>query len=60
MAAAMETAPEGVHNYTTLEEVPSDIKKYWQQRNNIFSKYDQGIWMTDDGWFGVTPEPVAK
>jgi trimethylguanosine synthase len=34
--------------------------RYWNQRYKIFSKYDEGIWMTDDSWFGVTPEPVAK
>lgn len=33
---------------------------YWTQRHRIFSKYDEGIWLTDDAWFGVTPEPVAK
>lgn len=33
---------------------------YWAQRYQIFSKYDEGIWLTDDAWFGVTPEPVAK
>lgn len=33
---------------------------YWAQRHRIFSKYDDGVWLTDDAWFGVTPEPVAK
>jgi hypothetical protein len=33
---------------------------YWAQRYRIFSKYDDGVWLTDDAWFGVTPEPVAK
>jgi len=33
--------------------------RYWSQRHSIFSKYDEGIWMTDDAWFEVTPEPVA-
>jgi hypothetical protein len=33
---------------------------YWAQRYRIFSKYDEGVWLTDDAWFGVTPEPVAK
>ncbi|KZF22371.1 S-adenosyl-L-methionine-dependent methyltransferase [Xylona heveae TC161] len=51
--------PSGCHHYTSLDEVPWEIQKYWQQRYNIFSKYDEGIWMTDDAWFGVTPEPVA-
>ncbi|KXL49816.1 MAG: hypothetical protein FE78DRAFT_27921 [Acidomyces sp. 'richmondensis'] len=50
----------GVHHYSSAEDVPSQISKYWHQRYNLFSKYDDGIWMTDDAWFGVTPEPVAK
>lgn len=29
------------------------------QRYSIFSKYDDGIKLTDDAWFEVTPEPVA-
>ncbi|TKA75042.1 hypothetical protein B0A49_02189 [Cryomyces minteri] len=59
MAAGTEEPPESVHHYDYAEEVPSDIQKYWHQRYQIFSKYDHGIWMTDDAWFGVTPEPVA-
>jgi trimethylguanosine synthase len=47
------------HHYDSLAEVPWDIQKYWQQRHSIFSLYDEGIYMTDDAWFGVTPEPVA-
>ncbi|KAK1072302.1 putative diacylglycerol O-acyltransferase tgs1 [Friedmanniomyces endolithicus] len=58
MATAKEP-PEGVHHYDSAEEVPWEISKYWHQRHNIFSKYDDGIWMTHDAWFGVTPEPVA-
>jgi trimethylguanosine synthase len=62
--------------YKDKAEVPWDIQKldshlclclkiltlfsYYQQRHKIFSKYDEGVWMTDDSWFGVTPEPVAK
>jgi trimethylguanosine synthase len=34
--------------------------RYWQQRHTIFSYYDDGIYMTDDAWYGVTPEPVAN
>ncbi|KAK0829898.1 putative diacylglycerol O-acyltransferase tgs1 [Friedmanniomyces endolithicus] len=59
MATAKEP-PEGVHHYESAEDVPWEILKYWHQRHNIFSKYDEGIWMTHDAWFGVTPEPVAK
>jgi len=57
--AASKEPPEGVHHYDSAEEVPWEISKYWHQRHNIFSKYDEGIWMTHDAWFGVTPEPVA-
>ena len=35
------------------------LDRYYHQRFSIFSKYDEGIWMTEDAWFGVTPEPVA-
>ncbi|KAI9736890.1 MAG: hypothetical protein M1818_005941 [Claussenomyces sp. TS43310] len=47
------------HHYDGLAEVPWDIQKYFKQRYSIFSLYDEGIYMTDDAWFGVTPEPVA-
>jgi trimethylguanosine synthase len=33
--------------------------RYFHQRYNIFNFYDYDIRMTDDAWFGVTPEPVA-
>ncbi|KAI9834938.1 MAG: hypothetical protein M1819_002661 [Sarea resinae] len=55
-----EQIPDGCHHYTFVAEVPWDIQKYWHQRHRIFSNYDEGIWMTDDAWFGVTPEPVAN
>lgn len=57
---AAEEAPEGVHYYESAHDVPQDLVKYWHQRQKIFSKYDEGIWLTDDAWFGVTPEPIAK
>lgn len=37
----------------------TDLRRYWHQGYSIFSKYDEGIWMTDDAWFGVTHESVA-
>lgn len=37
----------------------ADLDRYYHQRHSIFSKYDEGIWMTEDAWFGVTPEPAA-
>ncbi|CAF9929284.1 hypothetical protein IMSHALPRED_007868 [Imshaugia aleurites] len=50
---------EGCQHYADLSEMPWDIQKYYHQRFSIFSKYDEGIWMTEDAWFGVTPEPIA-
>ncbi|KAG8532622.1 uncharacterized protein KY384_002499 [Bacidia gigantensis] len=47
-------------HYGDISEVPWDVQKYYEQRYSLFSKYDDGIWMTDDGWFGVTPEPIAN
>lgn len=58
MTSAVE-APEGVQHYHFVDEVPPEIAKYWHQRNQIFSKYDEGVWLTDEAWFGVTPEPIA-
>lgn len=36
------------------------MDRYWNQRYSLFSYYDEGIYLTDDAWFGVTPEPVAS
>ncbi|XVF23240.1 hypothetical protein REPUB_Repub13aG0019600 [Reevesia pubescens] len=35
------------------------IKKYWFQRYNLFSKYDEGIQMDEEGWYSVTPQQIA-
>ncbi|EGD93534.1 trimethylguanosine synthase [Trichophyton mentagrophytes] len=57
---ATEDAESVHYHYRTKAEVPWDIQNYWAQRYKIFSKYDEGVWLTDDAWFGVTPEPVAN
>ncbi|XP_062110587.1 uncharacterized protein LOC133822323 isoform X2 [Humulus lupulus] len=43
-----------------LVEFSDDIGKYWLQRYLLFSKYDDGIKMDVEGWFSVTPEPIAR
>lgn len=58
--AAYLPLTEKCHHYTRRSDVDWDIQKYWAQRYSIFSLYDEGIHMTDDSWFGVTPEPVAN
>ncbi|XP_028776892.1 trimethylguanosine synthase-like [Neltuma alba] len=45
-----EASKEGISRLT---------KKYWRQRYRLFSKYDQGIKMDEEGWFSVTPEEIA-
>lgn len=42
------------------DELPSSISKYWWQRYLLFSRFDSGIKMDEEGWFSVTPEPLAK
>ncbi|XP_020523796.1 trimethylguanosine synthase isoform X4 [Amborella trichopoda] len=41
------------------EGVSPCITKYWYQRYNLFSRYDEGIEMDEEGWFSVTPEDIA-
>ncbi|KAF1988324.1 RNA methylase [Aulographum hederae CBS 113979] len=60
MAAESQDGMDGIFHYTFKGEVPTEIQKYWAQRYKIFSQYDEGIWMTDDAWFGITPESVAN
>ncbi|KAK4165661.1 RNA cap guanine-N2 methyltransferase-domain-containing protein [Cladorrhinum sp. PSN259] len=47
------------HHYDEISEVPKHLQKYWYQRYSIFQYYDYDIRLTDDAWFGVTPEPIA-
>ncbi|KAL1525306.1 hypothetical protein AB1Y20_020167 [Prymnesium parvum] len=35
------------------------LRKYWVQRYMLFSKYDDGIRLDQEGWFSVTPEVLA-
>ncbi|XP_062019683.1 uncharacterized protein LOC133736263 isoform X2 [Rosa rugosa] len=42
-----------------LEKCSTDIGKYWSQRYLLFSRYDDGIKMDEEGWFSVTPEALA-
>ena len=49
-----------IHALRALPSSVADWVRYYHQRYSIFSKYDEGIWMTEDAWFGVTPEPVAR
>ncbi|ORX98607.1 RNA cap guanine-N2 methyltransferase-domain-containing protein [Clohesyomyces aquaticus] len=58
----MEEPPEDghIHQWLSQDEFPERMKKYWWQRQRIWDRYDQGVWMTEDAWFEVTPEPIAN
>ncbi|KAJ4841538.1 hypothetical protein Tsubulata_001742 [Turnera subulata] len=43
-----------------VEEISPTLDKYWWQRYRLFSRYDEGIKMDEEGWFSVTPEPIAR
>jgi len=36
------------------------LSKYWHQRHRLFSRFDDGIQLDDEGWFSVTPEQIAN
>uniref|UniRef100_A0A7E4WDB6 Trimethylguanosine synthase n=1 Tax=Panagrellus redivivus TaxID=6233 RepID=A0A7E4WDB6_PANRE len=36
-----------------------DFRKYWFQRNRLFTKLNDGILMDEEGWYSVTPERIA-
>ncbi|PIA46019.1 hypothetical protein AQUCO_01600351v1 [Aquilegia coerulea] len=42
-----------------VEGVSPLVEKYWFQRYNLFSRFDEGIRMDEEGWFSVTPEEIA-
>ncbi|KAF3935920.1 hypothetical protein ABW20_dc0107237 [Dactylellina cionopaga] len=54
-----EVPPQGINMYTR-ESIPWDLLNYWHQRYSLFSLWDEGIWITDEGFYSVTPESVAK
>jgi len=46
----------------TEDSIPfgEENRKYWVQRYYLFSKFDAGIKMDKEGWYSVTPEPIAS
>ncbi|KAI4316696.1 hypothetical protein L6164_024651 [Bauhinia variegata] len=50
---------EGLQFLEMNEDYSATIWKYWCQRYTLFSRFDDGIKMDEEGWFSVTPEPVA-
>ncbi|CCD15328.1 unnamed protein product [Trypanosoma congolense IL3000] len=36
------------------------VEKYYGQRHRLWSRFDEGIWMTERGWSEVTPEKLSQ
>ncbi|KAJ4295993.1 putative diacylglycerol O-acyltransferase tgs1 [Collariella sp. IMI 366227] len=51
---------EKCQHFEDVNQVPEELRKYFQQRYSIFEHYDYDIHFTHDAWFGVTPEPIAN
>lgn len=43
-----------------VEEIHRDVVKYWLRRYTLFSRFDDGIKLDEEGLFSVTPEEIAK
>ncbi|KTW26450.1 hypothetical protein T552_02929 [Pneumocystis carinii B80] len=39
---------------------PSKLNKYWHQRHRLFKYFDRGIWLDEESWYSVTPEPLGR
>ncbi|XP_057974901.1 uncharacterized protein LOC131162444 isoform X3 [Malania oleifera] len=57
---SMISSTKELLSLVTWDEVPANISKYWHQRYLLFSRFDDGIKMDEEGWFSVTPEPIAR
>ncbi|PVV00893.1 hypothetical protein BB560_004711, partial [Smittium megazygosporum] len=51
---------EQLYHANTPNQLPNNMKKYWNQRHILYSKYDDGILLDTESWFSVTPEPIAS
>ncbi|KAL0545628.1 hypothetical protein IC582_015517 [Cucumis melo] len=58
--AQLSDRNEEFRSFAITEEYPTSITKYWCQRYQLFSRFDDGIKMDKEGWFSVTPEPIAR
>lgn len=59
-AGHIANPPRGAYHFTHETELDEKYHKYFAQRHDIFSRYDEGIWMTEEAWMGVTPQCIAE
>lgn len=50
---------QNVFDKTVPNPHDRSIRKYWNQRRRLFSRFDQGVQLDQEGWFSVTPEQIA-
>lgn len=43
-----------------MQGLSRQLWKYWLQRYTLFSRFDEGVMMDEEGWYSVTPEAVAR
>ena len=43
-----------------IEALKGEVLKYWNQRYTLFSRFDDGIEIDEEGLFSVTPEEIAR
>lgn len=43
-----------------VEAIHQSVVKYWLRRYSLFSRFDEGIKIDEEGLFSVTPEEIAK
>ncbi|KAK9459034.1 S-adenosyl-L-methionine-dependent methyltransferase [Lipomyces oligophaga] len=53
-----EQAPDGV--IFCREDLDPETRRYWNHGRTLFSKFNDGIWLTNDMFFSVTPESIAS
>jgi len=68
-AVALQNVPtervNEINEYIMLETLHQamgsveDIKKYYDQRYRLFSKFDRGIRLDTESWFSITPECIS-
>lgn len=46
-----------MHTHASL---PEKCKKFWKKRYLLFSKFDEGVYLTSELWYSVTPEATAR
>jgi len=53
--------PNGDCGDGIVNPFPNDVQdKYWAQRRRLFSRFDEGIKLNNDGRYSVTPEAIAN